>query len=258
MNVEELTALVDEFNYILARISKYLKNNQYVYLRAFESWKDGYNLIAARLNAEKILSVPIFKLSPVDFSPTGKSMRQECVRKFVKTITHQVARLEDKISELNKAAEANLARRHSLERFFHHDADGALVEPLQVDNRIFIATPAGDAEMKLFWRGIQPALEMHGLSFFHSNQPQLDDAALCEVGQELHACRLAIVNLTGQAPNVMLVLGLAYGIGKPIIVLQQQEDPELGAKINNGYVRYAGAADLKTSLSSRLSQLLRS
>ena len=258
MDVAQLSELVEEFNYIQARVSKYLKNHQYVYLRAFESWKDGYNAAAARLNAGKTISVPLIKMNPFDFTPTGKSVKMASVEKFVKTINHQIARLEDKIEELNKTAEAKLVKVQPLEIFFHRAGDGTPIEPPLADKRVFIATPAGEDELKLFWRGIQPALETQGLSFFRADRPLLDDAALCELCQELYSCRLAIFDLSGQAANVMFALGLAYGIGKPVIILQQQNDTTLGELNNNGYLRYSGAADLKTSLRKLLPQLLES
>jgi len=258
MDVAQLSKLADEFNYILAKISKYLKNNQYVYLRAFDSWKDSYNDAAARLNADKTLSVPILKLSPLDYSATGKSIKMASVGKFVKTINHQVARLQDKIEELHKAAEQQLAQKSPLERFFHRASDGTPIVPPPAEQRVFVAIPAGESDLKLFWQGIQPALETHGLSFFRADRPLVDDAALSELCQELHSCRLAVLNLSGQAPNVMLALGLAYGIGKPVILLQPQGSVALGEQNNDGCLRYAGADDLKRALSTMLLPLLKS
>lgn len=258
MDIAEFSQLVDDFNYLLARISKYLKNNQYVYLRAFHSWQDVYNQAAERLNSDKTIRVPVFKLTAVDYSPSGKSIKQECVEKFVKTVSHQVGRLEDKINELKMAAADKLVRKSPLERFFHRGRDGAPIEPPTAEKRIFVAIPAGETALNTFWQGIQPALETQGLSFFLADRPKFDDAALCELGQELHSCRLAICNISGQAANVMLALGLAYGAGKPVIVLQQQDDVTLGALASNGYVRYTGTTDLKTALSSMLAHHMQS
>jgi hypothetical protein len=257
MDVAQLSKIVDEFNYILAKISKYLKNNQYVYLRAFDSWKDSYNNLAAQLNADKTLTVPTFRLSPIDYSATGKSIRMASVEKFVKTINHQVDRLQNKIEEMNKAAEQQLARKHPLEKFFHHTSDGIPIVPPPAEQRIFVAIPAGEAHLKLFWQGIQPALETHGLSFFRADRSLPDDAAFCELCQELHSCRLAIFNLSGQAPNVMLALGLAYGIDKPLIILQPQNSVPLGEQYNDGYLYYSEADDLKKALTVILSRLLK-
>jgi hypothetical protein len=256
MDVAQLSELVEELQYLLARISKYLKQNQYVYLRAFDSWQASYNSAAARLNADKTVTVPVFKLSPVDYSPTGKSIKPASVDKFVKTVSHQVARLQDKTDELQRAAERKLLAPLPLEKFFHRAADGSPFEPPAARHRVFVAIPAGVGELKLFWQGIQPALETRGLSFYRCDQVHLDDTMLAEVACELHSCRLAIFNLSGQAPNVMLTLGLAYGIGKPLIILQPQHQLPLGALHNQGYVRYAGADDLKEALGSLLPPLL--
>ena len=248
MDISQLTDLVDKFHYIQAKISKYLKNNQYVYLRVFESWQESYNSLAKQLNADKTLTVPTFKLGPFDYSPSGKSIKKTSVEKFYKTINHQVIRLEEKLEALNKAVEEKLIASRPLEKFFQRDADGALIKPLQSDSRVFVAIPAGDADQELFTQGIQPALESQGFSFFKTNRARLDDLALCEIAQELYACRLAIFNLTDQTPNVMLALGLAYGIGKPVIILQHQTEVTLGEVNNDGYIRYDTEQDLETSL----------
>ena len=256
MDVTKISMQVDELNYLLARVRKYLKNNQYIYLRAFESWQESYNQIASRLSTERTISVPVFKLSPIDYSPSGKSIKQQSVEKFVQTINHQVNRLEDKIYELSMAAEEKKKQTSPLASFFHHSSDGESIIPPLAKHRVFVAIPAGESELKLFSKGIQPALETQGLSFFRADRSLIDDTYLCEICQELHSCRLAIFNLSGQAPNVMLALGLAYGIGKPMIIIQHQNEVVLGNMNNNEHVRYAGADDLKTSLRALLPQLL--
>ncbi len=159
---------------------------------------------------------------------------------------------------MTKAAETKAVSAHPLEKFFHRDNEGIPIAPALTDKRVFIAIPGGEADLKLFWQGIQPALETKGLSFFRADRPLLDDAALCELCQELYSCRLAVFNLAGLAPNVMLALGLAWGIGKPVITLQPQCDTAFGEPNNNVLVRYADAADLKVSLRAILTKLLAS
>lgn len=256
MTSTELTQAVEDLNYLSARISKYLKNNQYVYLRAFDSWQESYNQIAGELNSRKLLSAPLFTLSIRDYSPSGKSVKQDSVGKFCKTISHLLARLEDKISVLEQARKEQQAKTAALEVFFPRDGEGKPIVPPSAENRVFVSIPAGEADLQLFWQGIQPALEMQGLSFFRADRPLLDDVALCELCQELHSCRLAIFNLSGQAPHVMLALGLAYGIAKQVVILQQQDGASLGALGNHGYLRYSNPDEIKTALSAVLPKLL--
>ncbi len=124
------------------------------------------------------------------------------------------------------------------------------IRPRQSASRIFVSIPAGDADQELFKKGGQPALEAQGLSFFKADRAPLDDLALCELCQELYACRLAIFNLSDQDPNVMLALGLACGTGKPVIILQHQAEATLGTMNNNGDIQYAAAEDLNTALAA--------
>jgi hypothetical protein len=256
MDSQQYDEPIEELDYLLGRISKYLKNNQYVYLRAFVAWQETYNVLATRLNGNKVLSVPLFKLGPIDYSPSGKSIKMTSVDKFVKTIRHQVTRLQERREELQRETAAKLILAPPLEQFFHRNAEGQPLEPPLTEKRVFVAIPAGEAELRLFWQGIQPALETQGLSFFRADRPLLDDAALSEICRELSSCRLAIFNLAGQAANVLLALGLAYGIGKALVILQPQDEIALGAAVNSGYLRYSGAADLKSALRTLLPQLL--
>lgn len=257
MDIAEFTQLLEDFNYLLARIRRYLKNNQYVYLRAFHSWQESFNLAAERLNTDGALPVPKFNLTPADFSVSGKSIKPECVEKFVSTVRHQAGLVDDHIRHLATAGADRLARSSPLERFFHHDSAGQPVEPPAAEKRIFVAIPPGETALHIFWQGIQPALETHGLSFFLANRAVLDDASLCILCQELHTSRLAICNLAGQAANVMLALGLAYGTGKPVIILQDQDGVALGALANHGFVSYRAPTDLKTALAIQLANHLR-
>jgi hypothetical protein len=254
MDAAELRQLADDFNYLLGRISKYLKNNQYIYLRPFQSWQDNYHQIAGRLNANGAVRVPEFKLTPADFSPSGKSIRQECLDRFTRTLGHQVGRLEDRIRQLEAAAAEKLARRSPLERFFHRDSNGQPIEPPPAEKRILVAVPCGEPSLHTFWQGIQPALETQGLSFFLVDRPIVDDAALCLLCQELHSCGLAICDLSGQATHVMLALGLACGTGKKLVILQQQGEAPLGLPAGHGHIRYTNAAELKTALTALLAQ----
>jgi len=59
---------------------------------------------------------------------------------------------------------------------------------------------------------------------------------------------LAIFNISGLNPNVMLELGLAYGIGKPVIIVKDNETKviiDLGGIEN---IKYEHAHDLMTKL----------
>ncbi|MCF6178010.1 MAG: hypothetical protein L3J63_01285 [Geopsychrobacter sp.] len=252
MDAAQLSEFVDEFNYILGKISKYQKNNQYVYLRAFDSWMGSYNAAVERLNADKTLTVPLFKLRPDDYSPTGKSINKASVVKFIKSINHQVLRLEEKIDELHEAAALQLAVPHPLTVFFTRDNEGQPLDPPADEQRVVVVVPATAEGRLLFHQGIQPVLESQGFSCFNLECSMLDDVGLSELCREPYACRLAIFDLCGQSAKVMLALGLAYGIGKPVIMLHPQHEAPLGTLQNIDTLGYGDNADIKSMLTLSL------
>ncbi|NCO53118.1 MAG: hypothetical protein GW875_13610 [Deltaproteobacteria bacterium] len=257
MDRQELSEFIEEFEYILGRIRKYLKDNQYVYLRPFASWQDSYNTAAARLNADKTIKVPIFKLGPVDYSPTGKSIKMTGVDRLVKTLRHQISRLAEKIEEMHQAAERELAKRHPLDKFFLRQADGSLLQPQLRDDLVFVAIPPGEAAQLRFRDALVPALRGHDLTFFLAHLSRLDDALLAELCQTLYACRLAVFDLTDQSAGVMLILGMAFAIGKPVLIVQPQQEAAFGALNTCGFIRYTENEDLGRQFQSILGTCLR-
>ncbi len=255
MTASELAALIEEFEYILAKISKHLKNNQYVYLRVFDSWAEGYNSIATRLNDDGTIRVPLFKLSPIDYSTSGKSIKEECIKRFVKTITCQVSRLEDKINELNSVDDKRLSTS-SLERFFPGKNDTQPLERAMVEEHVMVVLPAEKSERKINHDVIKSALDTFSLPASLNNHAELDDDSLSQMCRDLHHSRLVIIDISGHSANAMLALGLAYGSGKPVVILQPESETEFGKAYSLGHLKYSQDTDIRAALEAILSELL--
>jgi len=217
---QQLSGYIEQLSYILGKIRHYRKQNQYVYPRPFASWNEGYNRLAEDLQRGQVLSAPLFKLTDADFSPSGKSIRPETVDKLVRTIRQQIVRLEEKLEELTRRAVEKAAGPHPLERFFPRDGEGRPVEPPAEDDLALVVVPAGESGDLRFRRGIQPALAARGFRCCRAEGFLADSDGFAELCRRLHACRLVILDLAGCSPEVMLVLGLACGCGKPVILLQ--------------------------------------
>lgn len=56
---------------------------------------------------------------------------------------------------------------------------------------------------------------------------------------------MAIINISGLNPNVMLEQGLAYGLGKPVIILK---DKATKAISDLGSIEYSHTGDLQQKL----------
>ncbi|TYO99367.1 hypothetical protein EDC39_103213 [Geothermobacter ehrlichii] len=256
MDRRELTGLIGELDHILGVISRYRKQNQYVYPRPFESWCNGYNRILDQL-ADADLPVAHFRLEKDDYSPSGKSIRPESVDRLVESIRALIAHLEERVEELTRALEEKLAAPHPLAEYFPRDADGSPIEPSPVKNLVLVAVPAGAVGERLLREAILPVLEARGLDCCRAQGFLVDEAAFAELCRQLCACRLAVFALARRDPGVMLALGLARGIGKPLLTLQPRSEGAV-AVLGEAGLTYSDAEELKAELGRMLSRLLES
>ena len=59
---------------------------------------------------------------------------------------------------------------------------------------------------------------------------------------------MAIKNISGLNPNVTLEQGLAYGLGKPVIILKDKTTNAISDLGSIEYIEYSNAGDLKKKL----------
>ncbi len=254
MDRKQLTGLIGELGHILGVISRYRKQNQYVYLRPFESWRNGYNRIA-RLLTEAGLPVPPFELGADDYSPSGKSIRGDTVDRLVQTLQGLIADLEARVEALTCALEAKLAARHPLVAYFPRDDDGTPREPAPEPNLALVVLPSGEAGETLWREVIAPELAAAGLDGFPVRGLPADEQAFAEYARRLCACRLVLCALAGRDPEVLYLLGLARGLGRPLLVLQPRDVPAI-AGMGDAVVGYGAGDDLRPLLRQALSDRL--
>ena len=59
---------------------------------------------------------------------------------------------------------------------------------------------------------------------------------------------MAIKNISGLNPNVTLEQGLAYGLGKPVIILKDKATKAISDLGSIEYIEYSHAGDLQQKL----------
>ena len=71
---------------------------------------------------------------------------------------------------------------------------------------------------------------------------------LCVKYQQIQSCQMAIKNISGLNPNVTLEQGLAYGLGKPVIILKDKATKAISDLGSIEYIEYSHAGDLQQKL----------
>jgi len=103
--------------------------------------------------------------------------------------------------------------------------------------------------------GIIPALQNAGFTFFKADNEISNIDIMCKVCREIQTCGYAIINISGLNPNVMLELGLAYGIGKPVIIVKDKNTKTITDLGSIEYIEYEHAYDLMQKLTKALTDI---
>lgn len=87
-------------------------------------------------------------------------------------------------------------------------ASGCPINPSYIKSKVFIAMPFANDYLDSYNYGIVPASSSLGLKHFKADNEISNKDIMCEVCQEIQSCSIAIINISGLNPNVMLEQGL--------------------------------------------------
>ena len=136
------------------------------------------------------------------------------------------------------------------------------VEPKM--NQVFVAmpyelkTPGVVTNMNEVYRlGIRPTLRDLGYSILRADESPFVGALMCNVCQGIQESVLCIVDITDWNPNVLLELGLMYGLGKTTVILKHARS-EVPTDLKFAlYSEYDGIGSLKSGLRKVITGLRR-
>ncbi|WP_196600373.1 TIR domain-containing protein, partial [Pectinatus frisingensis] len=218
--------IIDDIVYQLEilenKINCYQSNNTYVYVDVFENWVKNFNDIIVLYNRELNGKVSPHEIDDWDFSSTKKTIRDISVKIFKNEVEKIIEKFKLEIDELRAVKKEKQIPVHQMRRCFKIGAEGCPVNPLYEKNKVFIAMSFDDMYVDSYTYGIKEALDRLGMRYYRADSNVLNIDIMCKICREIQSCGLVIVNISGLNPNVMLELGLAYGIGKPVIIIKDK------------------------------------
>jgi hypothetical protein len=90
-------------------------------------------------------------------------------------------------------------------------------------NRVFIGMPIRKKFAHIYTHGIVPTLEKIKLEPWKADEEPNNIDIMCKICEHLQESQYAIINITDWNPNVLFELGLAYGLGKTVIIIKYKE-----------------------------------
>lgn len=99
---------------------------------------------------------------------------------------------------------------------------------------------------------VDPKLHCLNLDDVSPGSPRISDTAK----QKIRNCRLAIVDLTDNSPNVFYELGYVHGIRRPCLITAQENTPRLFYPAEYRIITYSNATDLEKKVVRHLEGVL--
>jgi len=115
-------------------------------------------------------------------------------------------------------------------------------------NQVFIGMPFRKKFSDIYTYGIVPSLEKFKLEPWKADQEPSNIDIMCKICEHLQESQYAIINITDWNPNVLFELGLAYGLGKTVVLIK---DKESGVPVDlkgMEYMEYESSEDLSRRL----------
>lgn len=253
MDLTSMQGLVFEIRGLRNKAEIYSKNNDYVYKNVFDSWVNEYNNLLQKYNALVNLRITPMSYSEYDLSNSQKTIRNNAIEYFLTSLAGLAKKIESDIEQERLKTTEKITPAHQMRKCFKLCVDGCPINPNYQSNRIFIAMPFANEYLDSYNYGIIPVLSALGFEHFRADNEISSKDIMCKICKEIQSCRMAIINISGLNPNVMLEQGLAYGLGKPVIIIKDKDTKAISDLGSIEYIEYSHAGELQQKLFKALS-----
>jgi hypothetical protein len=248
--VNQLKTIIYELNqlYIKAQnhIEERLSSEKYVYADTYSGWINEYNQTIKKYNDLTLTDLSLKKVSDYELSSSGKTIRTDVAKSFVQGIKELSDKINTEIATMQNK-ETPIAM-HQMRKCFKLKTIGCPLNPIEKKSKVFVAMPFSDDYRDSYEYGIKIALEQSGIEYYKADGEINNKDIMCKICGELQICGKVIVNISGHNPNVMLELGLAYGLGKEVIVIKDKNTSSISDLGSMEYIEYAHAGELQEKL----------
>lgn len=118
------------------------------------------------------------------------------------------------------------------------------VKPRQV----FVGMPFRKKFEDVYNHGILPVLDEYRLTPWKADEEPSNIDILCKICEHLQESKYAIMNITDWNANVLFEVGLAYGLGKDVILVKDKESEVPVDLRGMEYRLYESSKDLRREL----------
>ena len=250
LKLQQLKAVAHELEQLYTKIQNHITeqvaSDKYVYQKTYREWIHEYNQIVKKYNNLTKANLSLKSVTESDLSSTKKTVRSDVAKSFSLAVKHLAEKIESEIeSEKNKETPIPL---HQMRRCFKIGCRGCPKNPPEKKSKVFVAMPFSDDYKDSYEYAIKLVLDQAGIEHYKADGEISNKDVMCKICQELQSCGKMIANISGHNPNVMLELGLAYGLGKEVIIIKDKKSSAICDLGSIEYIEYAHAGELQQKL----------
>ncbi len=235
---------------LLSEIEAIKKNNNWIRDEHFKPWVDKFNNIVSSFNSEFNRQVCKHGLSTTSYSKSGKTITDAAIESLKSTIINFKENIDDCIKQA--AEDAHRFHCFKINHKCPHDIDSKR-------HLFFVGMSFNDQYKDSYEYGIKTMLDNNGVDtstqLFRADEKFSTADIMCKICQAIQESQYILINISGQNPNVMFELGLAYGLNKKVFLLKDKQSAEITDLKGLEYIEYAHAGDLANKLRNRLTEL---
>lgn len=234
------------YNKACKHIQERIDADGYVYADTYRGWLNEYNAIAQKYNDLTGANLSMRSVQEYELSSTRKTVRTDMANAFAQSVKELANKIDSEIQvEQNKETPIPA---HQMRICFKTGMRGCPLNPPEKKNRVFVAMPFSDDFRDSYEYGIKLILEQQGIEHYKADNEISNKDIMCKICREIQSCDKMIANISGLNPNVMLELGLAYGLGKTVIVIKDKKTTAISDLGSVEYIEYAHASELQQKL----------
>jgi hypothetical protein len=251
---QQLDSVVYELEQLYIKIQNHIEervsSEGYVYADTYRGWVNEYNQIIQKYNSLTSANVSLKTVSEYELSSSLKTVRPDIAKSFAQSVKVLADKIEADIKLLKNKADAIPA--HQMRVCFKTGAKGCPLDPTERKNKVFVAMSFSDEYKDSYEYGVKLVLEQKGLLPYKADTEINNRDIMCKICEQIQSCRFVIANISGLNSNVMLELGLAYGLGKQVIVIKDRKTTTVSDLGSIEYIEYAHAGELQQKLNAVL------
>jgi hypothetical protein len=245
---EVLTHFSSELAKMNIEIDNVRTANEYFYLNIMQKYVERYNGILKKYKEHTGIPIEKFEIYDYELSSTQKTVKDTCVDRLKINIVSSKKAIDEQFDyERSKTVIVNTPS-HQMRKCLKVGVEGCPKNPILQANKVFIGMPFDDKYLDSYKYGIELALNACGLEHFRADQTISNIDIMCKICEQMQMCKYLVFNISGLNPNVMLELGLSYGLGKNTIIIKDKDTKNISDIASVEYIEYAHAGELQEKL----------